>query len=79
MEKVQKYTKPARVFHWIHTASVLVLIITGIFLFMPASGFLAQDSWSRLVHRIAVVIFVFAPLIQLMANPKTAGASIKAA
>jgi formate dehydrogenase subunit gamma len=79
MDKVQKYTKPARVFHWIHTGSVLILIITGIFLFMPASGFLAQDSWSRVVHRIAVVVFVFAPLIQLLANPKTARASIKAA
>ena len=79
MDKVQKYSKPARVFHWIHTASVLILIITGIFLFMPASGFLAQDSWSRVLHRVAVVIFVFAPLIQLIANPKTACESIKAA
>ncbi len=79
METIQKYTKVARVFHWVHTTAFLALVITGIFLFVPALGFLAQDSWSRVIHRIAAVIFVLAPLMQLFANPKTAGASIKQA
>ena len=79
MERVQKYTKPARVFHWVHSGAFLLLVITGIFLFVPAAGFLAQDSWSRVIHRVAAVIFVLAPLIQIIANRKTAWASVKRA
>jgi formate dehydrogenase subunit gamma len=79
METVQKYTKVARTFHWVHTAAFLILVITGIFLFVPAAGFLAQDSWTRVIHRVAAVIFVVAPLIQVIANPKTTRASIKEA
>jgi formate dehydrogenase subunit gamma len=79
MELVQKYTKPARVFHWVHTSAFLLLVITGILLYFPPAAFLAQDSWSRLIHRIAAVVFVLAPLIQLIANRQTALASIRAA
>jgi formate dehydrogenase subunit gamma len=79
MESVQKYTKPARIFHWIHTGAFVLLLITGIILFMPSIGFLAQDSWTRLIHRIAAVIFIVAPLIQIFANGKTAKESIKTA
>lgn len=77
-QRVQKYTKVARIFHWIHTAAFILLVITGIFLYVNA-GLLAQDSWSRLVHRIAAVVFVLAPLMQLIANKKTAAASLKTA
>lgn len=77
-QRVQKYTKVARIFHWVHTATFILLVITGIFLYVNA-GLVAQDSWSRLVHRIAAVIFVLAPLMQLVVNTKTAGASLKTA
>ena len=79
MERVQKYTKPAIVFHWVHTAAFFLLLITGIILFVPAFGVAAQDSWTRVLHRIGAVIFVLAPLIQIFANPKTAVESIKEA
>ncbi|MFC1905812.1 formate dehydrogenase subunit gamma [Chloroflexota bacterium] len=77
-QQVQKYSKVARIFHWVHTGAFLLLVITGIFLFANA-GLVAQDGWSRLVHRIAAVIFIIAPLIQLIANGKTTAASIKTA
>jgi len=79
MARVKKYTKPAVAFHWIHTAAFLILVITGLLLYVPAFASLAQDSWSRLVHRIAAVIFVFAPLIELIANRRTAVAAMKKA
>ena len=79
MARVQKYKKPARVFHWIHTAAFLALLITGIILFVPAFGAAAQDSWTRVIHRIGAVVFVLAPLIQIFANPKTAVESVKKA
>ena len=77
-QRVQKYTKVARIFHWIHTAAFILLVITGIFLYVNA-GLLAQDSWSRLVHRIAAVLFVVAPLMQLIGNGRSAAASLKTA
>ena len=79
MERVQKYTKPARVFHWVHTGAFFILLITGIILFVPAFGAVAQGGLTRLIHRIGAVIFVVAPLIQIFANPRTAGESIKEA
>lgn len=78
-QTVQKYTKVARIFHWVHAGAFLLLVLTGIFLFVPPAAFLAQDSWSRLVHRIAAVVFVLAPIMQLIANKKTAVASLKTA
>ena len=78
-QTVQKYTKVARIFHWVHTAAFLLLVITGIFLFVQPAAFLAQDSWSRLVHRIAAVIFIVAPFVQLFANKRTAVAALKTA
>jgi len=77
-QTVQKYSKVARVFHWVHTGAFLLLVITGIFLFVHA-GVLSQDSWSRVIHRIAAVIFVLAPLAQIFANSKTTMSSLKTA
>ncbi|MEJ2738891.1 MAG: cytochrome b/b6 domain-containing protein [Dehalococcoidia bacterium] len=79
METVQKYTKVARIFHWVHTGAFIILVLTGIFLFIPAAGFIAQDSWTRVIHRVAAVLFIVAPLMEIFANPKTAGAAIKEA
>jgi len=77
-QRVQKYTKTARIFHWLHTGAFIVLVLTGIFLYANV-GLVAQDSWSRLVHRIAAVVFIIAPLVQLFGNRKTAVASLKSA
>lgn len=79
MERVQKYTKPARVFHWVHTSAFLLLVITGLILFVPAFGFLAQDSWTRVIHRLAAVVFVVAPLIQILANKQSTKTALKKA
>ena len=79
MERVQKYTKPARIFHWIHTGAFLLLVVTGLILFVPAFGFLAQDSWTRVLHRIAAVFFVLAPLIQILANKQSTKTALKKA
>ena len=79
VQEVERYKKSTRVLHWIHTSSFIVLFITGLFLFIPQLGFIAQDSWTRLLHRIAVIVFVLAPLIYLIASPKAAAAGIKEA
>ena len=45
-QEVEKYRKPVRILHWVHTGAFCVLFLTGLVLFIPALGFLAEDSWT---------------------------------
>jgi len=69
---VERLKKRTIWFHWIHTAAFLILIVTGAILFFPGIGGLAAGGMTRLIHRIAVVIFVVAPIIYFFINPRMA-------
>ena len=75
--EVEKYRKPTRILHWIHAGAFVLLFLTGLVLFIPQLGIIAQDSWTRLIHRIAAVIFVIAPLIYIPMNWKATKRGIK--
>jgi len=77
--EVEKYRKPTRILHWVHAGAFVVLFLTGLILFIPPLGTLAQDSWTRLLHRVAAVVFVVAPLIYIPMNWKTTLKGIKEA
>lgn len=77
MERVERYRRPTRVLHWIHASAFLALVITGLVLFVPGLGILAQDSWTRLIHRIAAAIFIIIPVIYLVTNWKATWVSVK--
>jgi formate dehydrogenase subunit gamma len=77
--EVEKYRKSIRVLHWIHSGAFVLLFLTGLVLFIPGLGFLAEDSWTRLIHRIGAAIFVIIPIIYLIINPKSAGRGLKEA
>ena len=79
MERVERYRRPTRILHWIHSGAFLALIITGLILFMPGLGFLAEDSWTRIIHRVASVIFVAIPILYLIINPAAVGRGLKQA
>ncbi|MDO8568147.1 MAG: formate dehydrogenase subunit gamma [Dehalococcoidales bacterium] len=70
MDEIERYRKPTRVLHWAIAVSFVALFLTGLVLFVPALGFLARDSWTRVFHRIMAVIFVAAPLAYLLLNWK---------
>jgi formate dehydrogenase subunit gamma len=78
-QEVEMYRKPTRILHWMHMISFVILFLTGLTLFIPALGFLAQDSWARLIHRIAAVVFIVAPLIYIPLNWKSTIAGLKLA
>jgi len=65
---VERFKKRTIWFHWIHTAAFLVLIVTGAVLFFPGLGALASGGLTRLIHRIAVVIFVGTPVLYFVFN-----------
>ena len=76
-QEVERYRKPTRILHWIHGGAFVFLFLTGLILFIPQLGILAQDSWTRVIHRIAAVLFVVAPLIYIPLNWKTTLRGIK--
>ncbi|MFC2016969.1 formate dehydrogenase subunit gamma [Chloroflexota bacterium] len=76
-QEVERYRKPTRILHWIHAGAFVVLFLTGLVLFVPGLSALAQDSWTRVLHRIAAVLFVVAPLIYIPMNWKTTLRGIK--
>ncbi|MFC1935155.1 formate dehydrogenase subunit gamma [Chloroflexota bacterium] len=78
-KEVERFTLPARWFHWVHTTAFLVLGITGLFLFIPWFGDAAIAGVSRLAHRVAAVIFMAAPLIFLLANWRKSWSFVKEA
>lgn len=79
MTQVEKYSKPTRILHWIHTGAFILLFLTGLVLFIPGLGFLAEDGWTRLIHRIGAVIFVVVPIIYLIISPSAALRGVKKA
>lgn len=76
-QEIERYRKPTRVLHLIHGIAFTVLFLTGLILFIPQLGILAQDGWTRLLHRIAAVLFVVAPLIYIPLNWKSTLKGIK--
>ena len=78
-QEVEKYSKPTRILHWVHLVSFCILFLTGLVLFIPQLGFLAQDSVTRVIHRIGAVIFIIAPLIYIPMNWQATKRGIKEA
>ncbi len=76
-QEVERYRKPTRILHWVNVGAFTVLFLTGLVLFVPPLGFLAQGGWTRLLHRIAAVIFIVAPLIYIPLNWKATLSGIK--
>jgi formate dehydrogenase subunit gamma len=77
--EVEKYRKPIRILHWIHSGAFVLLFLTGLIIFIPGLGFLAEDGWTRVIHRVGAAIFVIIPLIYLVINPKSVGQGLKKA
>jgi formate dehydrogenase subunit gamma len=67
---VERFKKRTVWFHWIHTASFLVLLVTGAILFLPGLGGSAAGGLTRSIHRIAVIFFVGIPIIYFITSPR---------
>jgi formate dehydrogenase subunit gamma len=76
-QEVERYRRPTRILHWVIAGAFTVLFITGLILFIPSLGILAQDSVTRVIHRVAAGIFVLAPLIYISLNWKASLRGIK--
>jgi len=78
--EVERYRKPTRILHWVHAGAFIVLFFTGLILFLPAPiSLLASDSWTRLIHRIAAIVFVVPPVLYAITNWQATVKGIKEA
>ncbi len=76
-QEVERYRRPTRILHWVHAGAFTVLFLTGLILFVPPLAVLAQDSGTRVLHRVAAFLFVVAPLIYIPLNWQTTLKGIK--
>jgi formate dehydrogenase gamma subunit len=74
---IERFSKKTVWLHWIHTAAFLILVVTGAILFIPGLGSPAAGGITRLLHRIAVVFFVGAPIVYLIIAPRKAWQFVK--
>ncbi|MBN1659435.1 MAG: cytochrome b/b6 domain-containing protein [Anaerolineae bacterium] len=70
-----------RFVHWLHTAAFVVLMATGLMLYVPwfsNSVALGAGGYTiRLIHRIGAIAFMLVPLVYVVLDPKECLASMK--
>jgi len=70
---IPRYSALERYLHWGHTATFILLTITGMVLFFPFLAPLARGEagqFIRLVHRISAVIFAAVPISYIIFQPR---------
>jgi len=75
--EVERFKSRTRWLHWMVVIAALTLGLTGLFLYVPQLGPVAQDSVTRVIHRIAAVFFVAAPLLYFLVAPAASLSWIK--
>lgn len=78
-QEVERFSLGARSLHWAIAISGLLLGLTGLCLYVPAFGVVAQGGYTRVIHRVAAIIFILAPLIYWVWSPRSVVHFIKEA
>lgn len=68
---IERFRKRTIWIHWLHTASFVVLSITGALMFFPLTG-MRGGHQIRTAHCITALFFVAAPVLYSLFDPKTA-------
>lgn len=77
-EEIRQFNSQQIAVHWIHTAAFLVLLVTGLFIFIPSFAFLMGGSHiSRNLHRIFAVAYMGVPVLFLLTDPKGFASSLR--
>jgi len=76
---IQRHNAVKRTEHWVHVISTIVLIVTGLFVFVPVLGqAIGKDALYvlRVGHRIFAVLFIAVPLAATFYHPKNLRAQL---
>jgi len=64
--KVLRYDVRPRIVHWLLAFSFLLLLITGMVIFLPFLSHYASGGNSRLLHRIGAILFMAVPIVYII-------------
>ncbi len=64
--KVLRYRAAPRIIHMLLATSFLLLLFTGLIIFLPVLSQYAAGGFSRLLHRIGAVVFMAIPILYLV-------------
>jgi formate dehydrogenase subunit gamma len=64
--KVLRYRRTPRLVHMLLAVSFLLLLFTGLMIFLPFLAEYAAGGTSRLLHRIGAVVFMAVPILYLV-------------
>jgi formate dehydrogenase subunit gamma len=67
---IPRYRLMQRVSHWAFTLAFLVLLFSGLALFVPVMSVWTASTAGRLVHRVAAVVLMLVPLFYLVTDRK---------
>ncbi len=77
--EIEKYWRPVRILHWVHSGAFIVLFLTGLVFFVPQFRSLAENGNIRLIHHAAATIFIIVPLFYIFINPNAVARGLKLA
>ena len=78
MEKrtVKRYSKTGIIYHWVFSSLVMILVITGLEMFIPGKS--AGGGYAvGIVHRAAAALFLAVPLVYSILSYRTAARFLK--
>ncbi len=67
-QQVLRYRIGQRVVHALLATSFVLLLITGLALIVPFMQPMTQNGWSRIIHRVAAVLFMMVPVVYLVVD-----------
>ena len=70
---VPRYRLMQRLSHWIFVAAFLVLLLSGLALFVPAVSVWVASPTGRLAHRVGAVVLMLAPIFYLLTDRRGLG------
>ncbi|MCL4394529.1 MAG: cytochrome b/b6 domain-containing protein [Chloroflexi bacterium] len=65
---IPRYRLMQRISHWTFTIAFLVLLLSGLGLFVPVVNVWTANTTGRLAHRVAAVVLIATPLFYLLTD-----------
>jgi formate dehydrogenase subunit gamma len=68
-DEVERFKASTRLLHWTIALSATVLTVTGLFFLVEGWGFLAEDGYTRVIHRVAAIVLMATPVLYFLLHP----------
>ena len=77
-QEIPIYNFQQRTVHWAHTVAFILLLITGLLVFVPSLSFLmGGTAISRYIHRVFAVVYMIVPFFFLFTDSEGVRSSLR--